>query len=178
MRVVTLTGGVALLLAFAPPTPCLAQNAPRTTLRPALLPFVGAGGFPRPRDIESGATDAGQVLAGAPLDLPIAPQLLLAITIARGFQPVACAGGCAPDGSLANVAILWLPASVQTKWGVLLGPSAERTTFDGTRTGVGVTVAIGALRGLGPRVTLRYHTIGGPRRASSLAGFLAIRLGP
>ena len=74
---------------------------------PAILPILGVGGFPRPRDIESGATDAGQMLAGIGLDLPIASRVTLAAALARGFQPFACAGGCAPEGGLAQLSLLW-----------------------------------------------------------------------
>ena len=177
MRVVAFAAGVALFLTGLLPTIGSAQDTLRASLRPALLPFLGSGGFPRPRDIESGATDAGHLLAGATLDLPVTSRLLLATTVARGFQPFACAGGCAPEGSIANVALLWAPALSRGKWGILLGPSVERTTFDGTRTGAGATLALGALRGLGPRLTLRYHTLSGSRRPGSFAGFFAFRLG-
>ena len=167
-----------MLLVLGLPTVSPAQDVPHAPRRPAVLPLLGAGGFPRPRDIESGATEAGQLLVGAALDLPLAPRLLLAITVAGGFQPFACVGGCAPPGSLANLALLWRPASAGAKWGVLLGPSLERTSFDGARMGGGATVAFGALRRVGPRLTLRYHALAGPRHPSSFAGFLAFRLGP
>lgn len=176
MVVVVVTGTAALLLAVMLPTAGRAQDSARTTRGPAFLPFLGSGGFPRPRDIESGATDAGQVLVGATLDVPIAPRLLIAAAVARGFQPVAC-HSCAPGGSLTNLALLWAPGADSAKWGLLLGPSVERTTFDGTRTGVGATVSVGARRGLGPLLTVRYHTLSGSRRPTSLAGFLAFRLG-
>jgi len=158
------------------PTVGSAQDAARVTGGPALLPFLGAGGFPRPRDIESGATDAGQMLAGVTLAVPVAPRLQLAASVARGFQPVACPS-CAPGGSLTNLSLLWTPGAASAKWGLLLGPSLERTTFDGERVGVGATVAFGARRGIGPLLTVRYHTLSGSRRPTSLAGFLAFRLG-
>ena len=167
---------VAVLFAVSLPRICRAQGPARTTAGPALLPFLGSGGFPRPRDIESGATDAGQMLAGVTLDLPVAAQFMLAATVARGFQPFACPS-CAPAGSLTNIAILWAPGANSAKWGLRLGPSVERTTFDGTRTGAGVTLALGARRGLGPVLTVRYHTLTGSRSPTSLAGFLAFRLG-
>lgn len=176
MTVRMVGGMVAVLLTFSLARTGRAQDSARLPAGPALLPFLGAGGFPRPRDIESGATDAGQMLAGATLDLPVAPQFLLAATVARGFQPVACPS-CAPSGSLVNLAILWAPGANSAKWGLRLGPSVERTTFDGTRTGVGVTLALGARRGFGPVLTMRYHTLSGSRRPTSLAGFLAFRLG-
>ena len=169
-------GFAVLLLTAALPRVGRAQAPVRTSGGPALLPFLGSGGFPRPRDIESGATDAGQMLAGVALDVPVAPQFWVATTVARGFQPFACPS-CAPPGSLANIAILWSPGAPSAKWGLRLGPSVERTTFDGTRTGVGGTLALGARRGFGPLLTLRYHTLSGSRRPTSLAGFLAFRLG-
>lgn len=176
MTVRVVAGIAALLLTAALPRVCRAQAPARASGGPALLPFLGSGGFPRPRDIESGATDAGQMLAGVTFDIPVAPKFRFAATVARGFQPFACPS-CAPAGSLANLAILWAPGANAAKWGLRLGPSVERTTFDGTRTGVGATIALGARRGVGPVLTVRYHTLSGSRRPTSLAGFLAFRLG-
>lgn len=144
---------------------------------PAVLPFLGVGGFPRPRDVESGATDAGHMLAGVGLDLPVASRVTLSAALARGFQPVACAGSCAPEGGLAQLSLLWAARHPASKWGLLLGPVVERSTFDGRRVGVGGAVALGAQRGLGPRLLLRYLSLSGARRPTSLAGFLAWRLG-
>jgi hypothetical protein len=177
MRLVVWARCVSLILVLAPAAECAAQESVRSSLGPALLPLVGSGGFPRPPDIESGATDAGQLLVGVSLDLPVAPRLLLASTVAKGFQPFACTGSCAPAGSIASVALLWAVLLEDGKWGVLLGPSVERSTFDGTRTGGGATLSVGAVRGIGPRLTFRYHTLSGQRRPSSLAGFFAVRLG-
>jgi hypothetical protein len=175
MRRCAIVALMMLALESASSTAARAQSSvPRG---PAVLPFLGIGGFPRPRDIESGVTDTGQMLAGVGLDLPIAGRVTLAAAVARGFQPVACAGSCAPEGSLAQLALFWTTRAPEAKWGLLLGPTIERSTFDGQRVGVGGALAVGAQRGLGPRLLLRYLTLSGARRPTSLASFLAWRFG-
>lgn len=150
------------------------SSAPRG---PAVLPSLGVGGFPRPRDIESGVTDTGHMLAGLGLDLPITARFTVAAALARAIEPVACAGSCAPTGSLAQLTLLWTTRDPEPKWGLGVGPAVERSTFDGPRVGAGVALAIGAQRGFGPRLLLRYLSLSGACRPTSLAGFLAWRFG-
>ena len=109
--------------------------------------------------------------------MPVAQRLLLTATAARGFQPFACFS-CALSGGVADLALLFTPDATAARWGLLLGPSVERAAFDGTRTGVVATVALGARRGLGPWFTVRYHTLSGSGRPTSLAAFLSFQLWP
>jgi hypothetical protein len=156
---------------------CRAQGGSSKTLRFGVLPFAGRGGFPRSPDTESGATRAGRLLIGAALDVPSTPRFVLLASIARGLQPAACAGGCAPDGTITGAGLLWVATPPVAKSGVLLGPSVEHTTFDGNRVGFGATLSAGALRGWGPRLLVGYHALTGFRHPSSVMGVLAVRLG-
>ena len=170
-------GGCLLVALLATATVGYSQATAGRPLRPAMLPFVGAGGFPRPRNIETGATDEGRVLLGGALDLPLGRRLLVASSVAYGIVPFVCLGGCPPAGTSVELALLWLATPSQGTWGALLGPSVGRTSFDGTRTGVGATISVGAVRGIGPRVSLRYHSLSGARHPTTLMGLLALRLG-
>lgn len=75
MRPSGIVGVIVLALGSICPTAGGAQSAaPRGS---AVLPFLGIGGFPRPRDIESGVTGTGQMLAGVGLDLPLTARVTL-----------------------------------------------------------------------------------------------------
>ena len=105
---------LTVLLGVLSPAVGDAQHGARAALRPAIVPFLGSGGFPRPRDIESGQTAAGHLLAGASVQWPITSHALFHATAARSFQPATCPS-CAPEGSLANVAILFAPGAIEAQ---------------------------------------------------------------
>lgn len=170
--------GIALLatcIALADPTRLPAQAT--VARSPALLPFLGAGGFPRPRDVESGAVDAGQVLLGAAVELPSRASVVL-LSWAPGIQPVGCPGGCAPEGMTAEATLsMHVLRGYDDRAAFSLGPVFGYSTFDGRRGTFGAAASVGATRGIGPRFLLRYAVLSGPGRPRSLAGWLGIRLG-
>lgn len=143
----------------------------------AFVPFVGAGRFPRPRDVESGATNAGQLLLGAALELSSSRGTAL-LSIARGVQPFACAGGCAPDGFSAEAAVLaHIVRAYHARAALSVGAVAGYNSFDGRRGTFGLAASAGAVRGFGPRFLLRYDVLSGGGGAPSLAGWFGLRLG-
>lgn len=166
---------LAICVALADATRLPAQAT--TARSPAFLPFFGAGGFPRPRDIESGAVDAGQLLIGAAVELPSRASVVL-LSWARGVQPFGCAGGCAPEGTTAEATLLvHALRGYDDRAAISLGPTLGYSTFEGRRATFGVAASAGATRGIGPRFLLRYALLSGPGRPRSLAGWVGIRLG-
>lgn len=155
--------------------PAAAQPSPSWVM--GVVPLLGIGGFPRPRDIESGATEAGQVLAGAAVELSN-HRVLVSAALARGFQPVACAGGCAPEGRIAELAVVVPVVRAFDGRGTLaLGPILGQSTFDGRRWMAGAALSAGVTRGLGPRLVIRYGALSGAGAQRSLGGWLGFRLG-
>lgn len=169
--------GALLLALLLIPRVGQGQAQPRESNRSAFLPFVGLGRFPRSKDVLFGVTDTQQLLIGASVEASVRSRLVLSPAIAVGFQPFGCPGGCARAMLSADLAVLWHATEHSAKWGVLLGPSIVRSSFDGARMGVGATASVGAVKGIGPRLTLRYHTLSGPRRPSSLVALFSLRLG-
>lgn len=168
-----LWGALALLLVIAEVVGAQSTGGPRV----AMLPFAGGGRFPRPLDVETQKVQGEYLLLGAAAELTLGERWVLGGTLAWGGLPGGCTGGCPPGGRLLNVAAQWRLTPVQAKWALLAGPSVEHATFDRERTGIGLLTSAGAASGIGPRLVVSYQRYSGERSPSSLAGWIALRLG-
>lgn len=152
-------------------TSIAAQDAPRY---PGLLVGIGTARYPRPRDVEDGAVTGYHAVGMIGLEMPAGKWWSVASSIGGGFLPGACGGGCAPPSGILSLEAR--RAIGATDAGIALGPSVERTWFDGARTGFGVVAVMGELRGTGPRFLLRAHRLSGPGSRWSVTALFEPRI--
>lgn len=170
---VVLSGALAIANAKVAAQPQPDSQAPR---RFAVLLGLGVGTYGRAAEQSSNPV---LLLASAALEIPLTPRLILAPGVSAGSSPYSCESRCAKTPWAVDVALLWQPARVTGRWGVLFGPSMAR--FDhgvagqGARIGVGAAASLGVMRGAGPRLTVRSHQLPGSTRATSIVASLSIR---
>ena len=163
----------AVLLAWSASVvqPLHAQAARRHA---GLLVGVGTARYPRPRDVEDGSVTGQHAVLSIGLEVPAGERWFLAPSIGGGFLPGACGGGCAPPSGIVSLAAR--RALGPTDAGLALGPSVERTWFDGARTGIGVSAVVGELRGTGARFQVRFHRLSGPGSRWSVTALFEPRI--
>lgn len=144
-------------------------------LRAAAHPFAGLISSER-----ADVPGTGAAVVGVALDVPLSSRLLLSPSFAIGLPLGACPllspSDCPLSGSALDVSLLWQPIAARGAWSLLVGPTASRSSFASVGGEVGGTMSLGAVRGVGPRLTV--HVLsrpGGPRQTRAMA-VLSLRL--
>ena len=158
--------------------PAASQRPPQAVarLQAAAHPFLGLVDSHRADGVSGGAA-----VVGIALDLPLAPRLLLAPSLAIGRPHSACPlvlpSNCPLTGRALDVSLLWQAVSTRGAWGLLLGPTVSRSSFNGVGGEVGGTASVGVIRGVGPRLTVHVLSRPGTPRQTRAMGVLSLRFG-